>query len=239
MNNVGVIRSLRNALRKNTSTYTALEQQINYQFSDYAYLCQAFTHRSVSPDPKYNYERLEFLGDAVIDIIISKELMKEFPEGDEGVLTKKRSALVQQSFLASMGYLLKLLDHFNVDATVNLNNEKVADKQLANLYESLIGAMYLDGGINPARKLVLSTIWVNRKEAWKKVNYKGQLIEYCHAKNIENPKFQITDVSGPDHQKMFEVHVSIGSKVYPSGIGMEKKSAEQSAAQHALERLQA
>ncbi len=238
MNKVAYLKSLLNLFRKNSSTYTELERLINYTFSDYAYLCQAFTHRSVSSDPKYNYERLEFLGDAVIDIIISEELMREFPEGDEGILTKKRSALVQRSFLASMGSILKLLDHFNVDPTVNLQNEKVADKQLANLYESLIGAMYLDGGMKPTRKLVLSTIWVNRTEAWKKVNYKGQLIEYCHSKNIDNPKFLITDVSGPDHQKMFEVHVKIGDDVFPSGMGMEKKSAEQSAAEHALESLQ-
>ena len=229
------LKSLISLFRKNSSTYTELERLINYTFSDYAYLCRAFTHRSVSPDPKYNYERLEFLGDTVIDLIISDELMREFPEGDEGILTKKRSALVQRSFLASMGSILKLLDHFNVEPTVNLQNEKVADKQLANLYESLIGAMFLDGGMKPAKKLVLSTIWANRAEAWKKVNYKGQLIEYCHAKNMDNPKFLITDVSGPDHQKMFEVHVKIGDNVFPSGMGMEKKSAEQSAAEHALE----
>jgi ribonuclease-3 len=232
---VAYLKSLINLFRKNSSTYTELERLINYTFSDYAYLCRAFTHRSVSPDPKYNYERLEFLGDTVIDLIISDELMREFPEGDEGILTKKRSALVQRSFLASMGSILKLLDHFNVEPTVNLQNEKVADKQLANLYESLIGAMFLDGGMKPTKKLVLSTIWANRAEAWKKVNYKGQLIEYCHAKNMDNPKFLITDVSGPDHQKMFEVHVKIGDDVFPSGMGMEKKSAEQSAAEHALE----
>ena len=229
------LKSLINLFRKNSSTYTELERLINYTFSDYAYLCRAFTHRSVSPDPKYNYERLEFLGDTVIDLIISDELMREFPEGDEGILTKKRSALVQRSFLASMGSILKLLDHFNVEPTVNLQNEKVADKQLANLYEELIGAQFLDGGMKPTKKRVLATIWANRDEAWKKVNYKGQLIEYCHAKNMDNPKFLITDVSGPDHQKMFEVHVKIGDDVFPSGMGMEKKSAEQSAAEHALE----
>jgi len=234
---VTFLKSLLNLITNNSSTFTDLEQQINYTFSDYTYLCQAFTHRSVSPDSKYNYERLEFLGDAIIDFIISDELMKEFPEGDEGILTKKRSALVQQSFLASMGSILNLLDHFNVEPSVNLQNEKVADKQLANLYESLIGAMYLDGGMKPTRKLVLSTVWSNRKEAWKLVNYKGQLIEFCHAKNIDNPKFLITDISGPDHQKMFEIQVKIGEDVFPSGVGLEKKSAEQSAAQNALDSL--
>lgn len=232
------LNTLKKLFSRKTTTYTELEQQIDYSFKDYTYLYQAFTHRSKSANPKYNYERLEFLGDAVIDIIISEELMREFPEGDEGLLTQRRSALVQRSFLASMGSMLNLLDHFNVESTVNLDNDKVAIKQLANLFESLIGAIYLDGGMRPARNLVMETIWQHRREAWKTVNYKGLLIEYCHAKNIENPKFLISDVSGPEHQKMFEVHVKIGSDIYPSGIGMEKKSAEQSAAQNALEILQ-
>jgi len=125
------LKSLLNLFKKKSSTYTELEQQINYTFKDYAYLCQAFTHRSVSPDPKYNYERLEFLGDAIIDMVVSVELMDEFPEGDEGILTQKRSALVQRSFLASMGFMLKLLDHFNVEPTVDLMNEKVDNKTIS------------------------------------------------------------------------------------------------------------
>ena len=164
--------------------------------------------------------------------------MREFPAGDEGLLTQKRSALVQRSFLASMGKILNLLDYLNVETSVNLDNEKVAVKQLANLFESLIGAIYSDGGMEPTRRIVLDTIWQNRKEAWRSVNYKGLLIEYCHSKNIDNPKFLISNVSGPAHQKLFEVHVKIGEEIYPSGIGMEKKSAEQSAAQNALEILQ-
>ena len=235
---MALLQSLKEILSKNSTPYTQLENKIDYTFRNYTYLYQAFTHRSKSANPKYNYERLEFLGDAVIDIIISAELMKEFPEGDEGLLTQKRSALVQRSFLASMGDMLDLLDHFNVEATVNLENDKVAIKQLANLFESLIGAIYMDGGMQPAQNLIKDTIWRHRIEAWKTVNFKGILIEYCHAKNIENPKFLISDVSGPDHQKLFEVHVKIGDDIFPSGIGMEKKSAEQSAAQNALEILQ-
>ena len=235
---MALLQSLKELLSKKPSPYTQLEKNINYSFKDYTYLYQAFTHRSKSANPKYNYERLEFLGDAVIDIIVSAELMKEFPEGDEGLLTQKRSALVQRSFLASMGATLDLLDHFNVESTVNLENDKVAIKQLANLFESLIGAIYLDGGMKPAQNLIKDTIWQHRLEAWKTVNFKGLLIEYCHANNIENPKFLISDVSGPDHQKLFEVHVKIGADIFPSGIGMEKKSAEQSAAQNALEILQ-
>ncbi|MBT5441030.1 MAG: ribonuclease III [Candidatus Marinimicrobia bacterium] len=211
-----------------------LEKICNYHFRNRTYLKQAFTHRSITSNPRNNYERLEFLGDAVIDIVISKELMKEFPESDEGILTQKRSALVQKSFLSSMGKLLTLLDFLIIDSTVDLTQDKIAIKQAANLYEALIGAMYLDKGIEPAKKLILKTIWTNRQEAWKSVNHKGHLIELCHTKQLSNPKFLISDVSGPDHQKLFEVHVKIGENVYPSGIGTNKKDAEQNAAQNAM-----
>ena len=86
-----------------------IEKKCGYRFKDKNYLDQAFSHRSVSTKPRENYERLEFLGDAVIDMVISRELMREFPEGDEGILTQKRAALVQKSFLSSMGQLLNHL----------------------------------------------------------------------------------------------------------------------------------
>ena len=214
-----------------------LEKICGYHFRNRSYLKQAFTHRSITSNPRENYERLEFLGDAVIDIVVSKELMKEFPESDEGILTQKRSALVQKSFLSSMGKLLTLLDFLIIDSTVDLTEDKIAIKQEANLYEALIGAIYLDKGIEPAKRIILRTIWTNRQEAWKSVNHKGHLIELCHIKQLANPKFLISDVSGPDHQKLFEVHVKIGENNYPSGIGTNKKDAEQNAAQNAMDIL--
>ena len=221
-----------------SNPFAALEKICKYRFKNRQYLIQAFTHRSISNQPRQNYERLEFLGDAVIDIVVSRELMREFPEGDEGILTQKRSALVQKKFLATMGQLLKLLDFVQIESTVDLKEEKIAVKQSANLFEALIGAIYLDGGIEPAKQLILNSIWTHRHEAWKSVNYKGQLIELCHMKQIDNPKFLVSNVSGPDHQKLFEVHVKIGDEIFPSGIGTNKKSAEQHAAQHAMEVLQ-
>lgn len=221
-----------------SNPFAALEKICKYRFKNRQYLIQAFTHRSISSQPRQNYERLEFLGDAVIDIVVSRELMREFPEGDEGVLTQKRSALVQKIFLATMGQLLKLLDFVQIESTVDLKEEKIAVKQSANLFEALVGAIYLDGGIEPAKQIILNSIWTHRHEAWKSVNYKGQLIELCHMKQIDNPKFLVSNVSGPDHQKLFEVHVKIGDEIFPSGIGTNKKSAEQHAAQHAMEVLQ-
>ena len=126
------------------------------------------------------------------------------------------------------------MDYLIVEPNVDLNNKKVVNNQQANLVEALIGAIYLDGGIKPAKNMIINTIWKYREEAWKAINYKGKLIEYCHANGINNPKFHLVNVSGPDHQKTFEIHVSINGSEYPTGIGTDKKTAEQSAAQNAL-----
>ena len=221
----------------NRNLLTPIEKKCGYRFKNKSYLDQAFSHRSISTKPRENYERLEFLGDAVIDIIISRELMKEFPEGDEGILTQKRSALVQKSFLSLMGQLLNLIDFIKIESNVDLSQDKIALKQSANLYEALIGAIYLDGGLKSAKKVILSTIWSHRMLAWESVNFKGKLIELCHTKQMDNPKFLVSNVSGPEHKKLFEVTVKIGKDYYPSGIGSDKKTAEQQAAQLAIDSI--
>ena len=226
-------------LRNINNSTTKLEKKIKYQFYEKNYLNQAFTHKSLNSAPKANYERLEFLGDAVIDIIVSRELMREFPEGDEGLLTQKRAALVQKPFLASIGYLLDLMNYLKIEKSVDLKIQKISEKQSANLFEALIGSMYLDGGIEPCRKLILDTVWEHREEAWKSTNYKGKLIEYCHSLEIESPIFTVKNITGPEHERIFEIVVNIGSKSYSSGVGTNKKTAEQTAAQLALEELNA
>ena len=221
----------------NSKASTEIEKECGYCFKDKTYLDQAFSHRSISTKPRENYERLEFLGDAVIDIVVSRELMREFPEGDEGILTQKRSALVQKSFLSSMGKLLNLIDHIKIEPNVDLAQDKIALKQAANLYEALIGAIYLDGGLKSAKKVILNTIWAHKEHAWESVNFKGKLIELCHTKQMDNPKFLVSNVSGPEHKKLFEVKVRIGNDLYPSGIGSSKKTAEQQAAQLAIDSI--
>ena len=216
-----------------------VEKKINYFFNNRDYLIQAFTHKSVSALPRGNYERLEFLGDAVIDIIISRELMREFPEGDEGLLTQRRASLVRKSFLSKISRMLDLLDFINIESSVNMKIEKIAEKQEANLFEAIIGAIYLDGGINPCKNLIMDTIWAHKDQAWKTTNYKGKLIEYCHIKDIGSPIFNIKDISGPDHEKTFEIEVKIDDLSFPTGMGLDKKSAEQTAAKIALESLNA
>tara|TARA_B100002052_G_scaffold237461_1_gene221078 strand:- start:1481 stop:2194 length:714 start_codon:yes stop_codon:yes gene_type:complete len=235
---LSLIYNLKNLL-KSPHSLSNVEKKINYLFHNRDYLIQAFTHKSISSSPRENYERLEFLGDTVIDIIISRELMREFPEGDEGLLTQRRASLVRKSFLAKISKMLDLIDHIKIESSVNMEIEKIAEKQQANLYEAIIGAIYLDGGIEPCRNLILDTIWAHRTEAWKATNYKGKLIEYCHIKDIGSPIFNVKDISGPDHQKTFEIEVKIDNRAFPTGMGLDKKSAEQTAAKIALEQLNA
>jgi len=235
---LSLIYNLKNLL-KSPHPLSKVEKKINYSFHNRDYLVQAFTHKSISTSPRENYERLEFLGDTVIDIIISRELMREFPEGDEGLLTQKRASLVRKSFLAKISKMLDLIDYIKIEPSVNMKIEKIAEKQQANLYEAIIGAIYLDGGIEPCRNLILDTIWAHRTEAWKATNYKGKLIEYCHIKDIGSPAFNVKDISGPDHQKTFEIEVKIDERTFPTGMGFDKKSAEQTAAKIALEQLNA
>ncbi|MFQ6608140.1 MAG: ribonuclease III [Fidelibacterota bacterium] len=232
-----LIRQFLSRISSNHTELNELQRELNYFFRKREYLVQAVTHKSISSEPRKNYERLEFLGDAIIDHIISKKLIKEFPFGDEGLLTQKRSALVQKSFLAKTGERLNLLKYLAVRGSVDLTQKKVSENQLANVFESIIGAIYLDGGISPCKKIIDRTLWQYRSKAWESVNYKGRLIEKCHSHQLKPPRFVVESTRGPEHRKTFQVAVIIGSKRYSPGIADNKKTAEQEAARLALESL--
>lgn len=188
-------------------------------------------------DPTQNYEQLEFLGDAVIDYIVSRRLLIEFPDSSEGVLTEKRSELVQKTCLAKMGDSLGLLEHISATPSLNLTQNEVSQNQLANLFEAVVGAMYLDGGLKPCERLIERTVWNYKENAWQSTNYKGLLIEYCQANQLEVPRFVVKKTTGPEHRKVFEVAVHIGNQTFPSGTGTTKKAAEQVAAQMTLDSI--
>lgn len=225
---------LRRLFRRNPEL-SHLQQKLGYFFSNPDLLVQSLTHKSVDSDPRKNYEQLEFLGDAIIDHIVSKHLLVEFPGSNEGLLTRKRSALVQKTFLAKVGRSLGLLQYVSIDPSVDLTHEKVSQNQFANVFEAMIGAIYLDGGIKPCERLLEKTILNRREEAWRSINYKGLLIEYCQANQMEVPRFLVKKTTGPQHQKVFEVTVRLGQRTFPSGKGETKKAAEQQAAKMALE----
>ena len=230
-------RNLRSRFSNNNSDLASLQHKLKYYFRKQEYIEQAVTHKSVSKEPRENYERLEFLGDAIIDHVISENLIREFPYGDEGLLTQKRSALVQKSFLAKTGERMNLLDYLTVRGSVDLSQKKVSINQLANIYESIIGAVYLDGGIVPCKNIIENTLWCHRIEAWESVNYKGRLIEECHSHQLKPPRFVVESTRGPEHRKTFQVAVTIGKERFSPGIADNKKTAEQEAARIALKAL--
>lgn len=214
-----------------------IENIIGYNFKNKSYLFTALTHRSKQPDIEYNYERLEFLGDAVIDQIISHWLFKKYPNADEGILTEKRSSLVNKDFLAMVGNKLQLLNYINTNHKINILNEKVNSNVVSDIYEAIVGAIFIDGGLTAAKTFILNTLCIYEKQAVTNLNYKGQLIEYCHSLGINTPNFKTIHTSGPEHNKIFKVKVEIEGHTNFIGEGDTKKRAEQNAAMEAMESL--
>ena len=232
-----LINKLKKIFSNRSLECSELEKRINYTFSNTYYLEKALTHKSVQDHSQGNYERLEFVGDAVIDQTISLWLFKKYPNSDEGSLTKIRSTLVNREFLATMGIKLKLSKYIRVDQSVNIKDSKVLGKISADVFEAIVGAIYLDGGYKYASKFINKTICKYEFLALKDQNYKGQLIEYCHKVGLPTPQFNIINSSGPEHEKIFIVNVEIDGENIWKGTGSTKKSAEQNCAQKAIEDL--
>ena len=214
-----------------------LESRLQYTFLNTYYLEKALTHRSVQHHSLGNYERLEFVGDAVIDQTVSLWLFKKYPNSDEGALTKIRSTLVNRDFLAIMGENLQVMDVVRVDASVNIKDPKVASKISADIYEAIVGSIYLDGGYKYASKFIKRTLCQSEYLEIEDQNYKGQLIEYCHSNGLSAPIFNIADSHGPEHKKIFVINVQINPDQTWRGEGSTKKSAEQDGAQNAMNTL--
>lgn len=211
-----------------------LEDRIQYRFANTYYLEKALTHRSLKNHYEGNYERLEFLGDAIIDHVVSNWLFNKYKKSDEGELTKRRAALVNREFLAMLGNNLHVTEVLKFDSGVNINDEKVANNIAADVYEAIVGAIYLDGGYEYATKFIKRTICSFEYKTIEDTNFKGQLIEYCHRHNLLNPQFNVIDSKGPEHDRVFTVKVTINTKQHWMGTGSTKKSAEQDGAQRAM-----
>ncbi|HPC35194.1 MAG TPA: ribonuclease III [Candidatus Marinimicrobia bacterium] len=216
-----------------------LEEKIGYVFRNKALLEQALTHRSRSVNGEKSYERLEFLGDAVLAFIVADILFEKYPEKSEGELTMLRSALVNGSALAHVGSKLGISEAAIVEKGLNLKNPPTLHKLLASIVESLIGAIYLDRGLNPARKFVQRWIIpaITEEKVVNNFNYKGQLYEYCQKNGRKLPVFKVLRASGPDHAKKYEVVVYINGQKMGYGVGRQKRNAEQKAAHEALQKL--
>lgn len=231
------IRNIKLLFAKKTSRIKLFEKQLQYTFSDTYYLEKALTHRSIQNHSEGNYERLEFLGDAIIDQTVSIWLFRKYPQSDEGTLTKKRSSLVNRDFLSMLGKKLNVMDVIRIEQSVNINDPKVITNIASDVYEAIVGAIYLDGGFKEVSKFIKRTLCQSEHLADGDLNYKGQLIEYCHGNSLPAPQFNIIDSHGPEHNKTFMINVYISPDQNWGGIGSTKKSAEQDGAQNAINSL--
>lgn len=218
-----------------------IQRKIGYTFKDTDLLKTALTHSSFANEHKsqhikYN-ERLEFLGDAVLSIIVSDYIFKNCPELPEGDLTKLRASLVCEKSLFVFAKELGLGKHLVLSKGERNNGGANRPSILSDAFEALIAAIYIDGGINPASDFVLSFVIPAIKNAKKKPNhdYKTTLQEIIQKNPGERIEYVLVDESGPDHNKHFVVEVHLNSNVIGKGGGKSKKEAEQQAAREALE----
>jgi ribonuclease III len=202
---------------------------------------RALRHRSrlVESNMRHNesYEQLEFLGDAVLDLIVTEVIFERFHSRNEGFMTQMRSRIVKGETLAKFSVYHNLSSIIEVGERVKDQGIQHSSSVLADIFEALIGAMYRDCGYEAARNFVTSTIEdvmdIKALEL-KRDNYKSMLLELTQGRKLPAPVYRIQAMTGPDHDRTFEIQVMLDDKGYGKGIGKNKKAAEQIAAQETL-----
>jgi ribonuclease-3 len=220
------------------------EDSIGVRFRDPNRLRQALTHRSFLGENgragEQSNERMEFLGDSVLELIVNEYLYARFPENREGELTQKRSLLVSRAILASKARRMKLGDFLLLSQAETSSGGRMRESILADAYEAVIGAVYLDQGLEGARRLIQHTLLEAAPDILADLthlNFKSLLQEYIQGSSQGQPRYRVRSEKGPDHQKTFIVEVFVKGRVLGEGAGKSKKEAEQSAARDALVRL--
>jgi ribonuclease-3 len=225
------------------SDYAALQVRLGYAFRDEALLRLAVTHPSVAHEqgmPVQHNQRLEFLGDAVLQLVLTRELYEKFPAFGEGPLTKARAKLVNRRALAVHGRALGLGEHLILSRGEEMHGGRERPSALADTFEALLGAVFMDGGFDAARDLILREF----RGALGGLNVipilenpKGELQELLQAQSSETPRYHVVSSSGPDHDRIFECTVHHDGAELARGQGKSKKAAESEAALAALKRL--
>ena len=216
----------------------ALQKRLGYQFKDQNLIIEALTHKS-SKQP-YNNERLEFLGDAVLDLIVGEYLYHEFKDVAEGELSKLRASLVNEKSFEKLARLLHLGEHIYISLAEENNSGREKSSLLSNAFEAIMGALYLEAGLEKTRALAISLL----EEAYPKIDmdaifrdHKTTLQELTQAHFGVTPEYRLVRSFGPDHKKEFEIAVNIRGKDLALASGKSKKEAQQKAAMIALEIL--
>lgn len=223
-------------------TLELLQERIGYRFQNIGLLKQALTHSSFTNEQKINktqnYERLEFLGDAVLELVSSEFLYREYREVPEGELTKKRASMVCEPSLAFCARDLELGEFIRLGRGEENTGGRGRDSIISDVMEAVIGAIYLDGGIEPAKFFINRYILSDLEDKQLFYDSKSNLQELIQGKLKKEFRYELLEESGPEHNKTFSVSVVLeepsGEKVLGEGTGRTKKAAEQQAAYRAL-----
>lgn len=221
-----------------------LEKLIGYRFHDRELLRLSLTHRSIAraaDQAMPSNERLEFLGDSVLGLVIAHQLFRRHPDLSEGDLTKQKAMLVNETTLSSVAIEIGLNQYIFVSAEEAKSGGLERPSIVSDAFESLIGAVFLDGGFAAARRLVLGTIYSRKASILaddSQRNYKGDFLEMMQARAIGMPRYEIVSETGPDHDKTFNVIVTVAGEEVGEGTGSSKKEAEQKAAAQAIRRME-
>ncbi len=217
------------------------EAKINHPFRNKSLLEQAFTHRSYLNEnrsvKREHNERLEFLGDAVLELVVTEFLYAKYPEKPEGELTSIRAALVNTQSISDAGQRLGMNDYLLLSRGEAKDTGRARMIILANVFEALIGAIYLDAGYDVAREFIATQLFFKTEEVVAKrlwQDSKSRFQEIAQEKAGVTPTYQLLDQSGPDHSKQFVVGAFIGDEKVATGEGRSKQEAEQDAAQKSL-----
>ncbi len=223
--------------------FAELEKLVGFSIKNRNYFIQALMHRSfLEQNAGYDVsnERLEFLGDSILSLAVAEYLYEEFPDKDEGFLTKVRAKLVNRVALSDAAEAIKLFNFLLISKNLSNNFKSGSRTVLADALEALIGAVYLDNGLAVAKDFINRVlIEPNMKDGVYLIdeNFKSQLLEYAQGSHMENPVYSVINEEGPQHNRVFTVNVTIGDREYGLGKGKNKKSAEQNAAHDALTKI--
>jgi ribonuclease III len=215
------------------------QQAIGYRFRQPELLRAALTHTSGADTRAASNERLEFLGDAVLGLVAVEQLYLRFPDYQEGDLTKIKSVVVSRRICARISRILHLDDFMFLGKGMNVHHT-VPPSLMADVFESLVGAMYLDGGLDPAKEFILRYVGpeIDRVAGdGHASNFKSQLQQVGQREFGATPQYDLLDEKGPDHSKCFKVAAAIGRHRYAGAWGRNKKEAEQKAAMNALAQI--
>ncbi len=215
-----------------------LQKKLNYNFQDLDLLQRALTHKS--SNKPYSNERLEYLGDAVMDLVVAKYLFEKFKNTPEGDLSKLRAALVNETSFAKLAKALNLGDFIIISSAEERNNGRNKNSLLSDAFEALIGAVFLEIGFEKTSKIALNLLekeyhHISLEEIVK--DYKTNLQEITQSILGLIPTYILLDSKGPDHKKEFKIGVFLGDEKYGEAVGKSKKDAEQKAAKIAIETL--